>query len=134
MKDQVIDSLRAVFRPEFLNRIDEIIVFHSLTDADLEQIVDKLLADVQRRLKDAGLTLDMTPAARQLIAAEGHDPAYGARPLKRSIQRLIENPLARALLENRFAPGTTIKGRRRSGIGHAAVHERERRVGRRQCR
>ena len=109
MKNQVIDSLRAVFRPEFLNRIDEIIVFHGLTDADLELIVDKLLADVQRRLKDAGLTLDMTPAARQLIAAEGHDPAYGARPLKRSIQRLIENNLARALLENRFAPGTTIK-------------------------
>ncbi len=64
---------------------------------------------LQRRLGEAGLELDMTPAARRLIAAEGHDPAYGARPLKRSIQRLIENPLARALLENRFSPGTTIK-------------------------
>jgi len=109
MKGQVIDSMRAVFRPEFLNRIDEIIVFHSLTDADLELIVEKLLHDLERRLTDAGLALEMTPAARRLIAAEGHDPAYGARPLKRSIQRLIENPLARALLENRFAPGTTIK-------------------------
>jgi ATP-dependent Clp protease ATP-binding subunit ClpA len=64
---------------------------------------------VQRRLADAGLTIDLTPAAKRLIAAEGHDPAYGARPLKRSIQRLIENPLARALLENRFSPGTAIK-------------------------
>jgi len=109
MKEQVIDSLRSVFRPEFLNRIDEIIVFHSLTDEDLTHIVDRLLVDVQRRLADAGLTLELTPAARRLIAAEGNDPAYGARPLKRAIQRLIENPLARALLESRFAPGTAIK-------------------------
>jgi ATP-dependent Clp protease ATP-binding subunit ClpB len=109
MKRQVTETLRAVFRPEFLNRIDEIIVFHALSEKDLEAIVDRLLRDVQRRLADNGITLELTPAARRLIAAEGHDPAYGARPLKRSIQRLIENPLARALLENRFAPGTAVK-------------------------
>jgi ATP-dependent Clp protease ATP-binding subunit ClpB len=109
MKNQVLDSLRAVFRPEFLNRIDEVIVFHALSDDDLSAIVEHLLRDVERRLADVGLTLELTPAARRLIAAEGHDPAFGARPLKRSIQRLIENPLARALLENRFTPGTTIK-------------------------
>jgi ATP-dependent Clp protease ATP-binding subunit ClpA len=108
MKNQVLETLRAVFRPEFLNRIDEVIVFHALTEGDLEAIVERLLRDVQRRLADNGITLELTPAARRLIATEGHDPAYGARPLKRSIQRLIENPLARALLENRFAPGTTI--------------------------
>src|SRR5215213_430931 len=108
MKSEVIDSLRTVFRPEFLNRIDEIIVFHALSDDDLAAIVDRLLRDVQRRLADAGITLELGPAAKRVIASEGHDPAYGARPFKRSIQRLIENPLAKALLENRFAPGTAI--------------------------
>jgi ATP-dependent Clp protease ATP-binding subunit ClpB len=109
MKKQVTDTLRQVFRPEFLNRIDEIIVFHALTEADLSAIVELLLADLSRRLADHDLTLEVTPAARRLIAGEGFDPAYGARPLRRSIQRLVENPLARALLEGRFKPGTTIK-------------------------
>jgi ATP-dependent Clp protease ATP-binding subunit ClpB len=109
MKTQVTDTLRQVFRPEFLNRIDEIIVFHALTEDDLAQIVDFLLADLSRRLADHDLELDVTPQARTLIAREGNDPAYGARPLRRSIQRLVENPLARALLEGRFKPGTLIK-------------------------
>ncbi len=109
MKAQVTEALRAAFRPEFLNRIDEIIVFHSLTDADLERIVELLLADLQRRLADRDLTLELTPAARAVIAAEGHDPQFGARPLKRSIQRLVENPLAKALLEGEFAPGAHIR-------------------------
>ena len=109
MKKQVTDTLRQVFRPEFLNRIDEIIVFHALSEADLSAIVELLLADLARRLADQDLTFEVTPAARRLIAGEGFDPAYGARPLRRSIQRLVENPLARALLEGRFRPGTTIK-------------------------
>jgi ATP-dependent Clp protease ATP-binding subunit ClpA len=108
MKAQVMDSLRLAFRPEFLNRIDEVIVFHSLTEKELSAIVDLLVRDLQRRLADNDLTLDLTPSARRLIAQEGHDPAFGARPLKRSIQRLVENPLARALLEGRFVPGATI--------------------------
>ncbi len=108
MKAQVTDALRLAFRPEFLNRIDEVIVFHSLTEAELSKIVDFLLRDLQRRLSDHDLSLELTPAARALIAAEGHDPAFGARPLKRSIQRLVENPLAKALLEGRFAPGSAI--------------------------
>jgi ATP-dependent Clp protease ATP-binding subunit ClpA len=109
MKKQVTDTLRQVFRPEFLNRIDEIIVFHALTEDDLAQIVELLLSDLTRRLTEHDLTLEVTPAARRLIATEGFDPAYGARPLKRSIQRLVENPLARALLEGRFKPGTTVR-------------------------
>jgi ATP-dependent Clp protease ATP-binding subunit ClpB len=109
MKKQVTDTLRQVFRPEFLNRIDEIIVFHALTEDDLAHIVELLLADLTRRLAENDLTLEVTVGARQLIAAEGFDPAYGARPLKRSIQRLVENPLARALLEGKFKPGTAIK-------------------------
>ncbi|HEY7598848.1 MAG TPA: AAA family ATPase, partial [Candidatus Limnocylindrales bacterium] len=109
MKRQVIDALRAVFRPEFLNRIDEVIVFHALTEADMSAIVERLLADLERRLAEHDLRIELTPAARQLIASEGHDPAFGARPLKRAIQRLVENPLARALLEGRFAGGGAIK-------------------------
>jgi ATP-dependent Clp protease ATP-binding subunit ClpB len=108
MRDQVVESLRLQFRPEFLNRIDEVIVFHALGEAELAAIVDLLLADLQRRLAEHELTLQLTLAARRLIAAEGHDPAFGARPLKRSVQRLVENPLARALLEGRFPPGSTI--------------------------
>ena len=108
MKRQVTEQLRLQFRPEFLNRIDEVIVFHALTDADLAAIVELLIADLQRRLATQDLILELTPAARSLIAREGNDPTYGARPLKRTIQRLVENPLARALIEGRFKPGQTV--------------------------
>ncbi|HET9680927.1 MAG TPA: AAA family ATPase, partial [Candidatus Limnocylindrales bacterium] len=108
MKRQVTEALRLQFRPEFLNRIDEVIVFHALTDADLAAIVELLVADLQRRLASQDLTLELTPAARSLIAREGTDPTFGARPLKRTIQRLVENPLARALIEGRFRTGQAV--------------------------
>ncbi len=98
MKAQVTDQLRGSFRPEFLNRIDEVIVFHALTDAELVRIVDLLVADLQARVAATDLALELTPAARSLIVREGTDPAFGARPLKRTIQRLVENPFARAML------------------------------------
>ena len=110
MKAQVTEALRQTFRPEFLNRIDEIIVFHSLTDEDLARIVDLLLADLPRTAR--GARPGARAHARRPGASsprEGHDPQFGARPLKRAIQRLVENPLARALLEGRFPPGSTIK-------------------------
>jgi ATP-dependent Clp protease ATP-binding subunit ClpB len=108
MKTQLTEALRLQFRPEFLNRIDEIIVFHALTPAELAAIVHLLLADLARRLASQDLVLEVTPAAQALIAREGHDPSFGARPLKRTIQRLVENPLARALLQGQFKPGDTI--------------------------
>jgi ATP-dependent Clp protease ATP-binding subunit ClpB len=108
MKRQVTDALRVQFRPEFLNRIDEVIVFHALTEAELSQIVDFLVADLQRRLASQDISLELTPAARALIAAEGTDLAYGARPLRRTIQRLVENALARALVAGEFKPGDRI--------------------------
>jgi ATP-dependent Clp protease ATP-binding subunit ClpB len=108
MKGQVMEALRMQFRPEFLNRVDEVIVFHALGKEELERIVDLLVADLQRRLAEHELMIDLSPAARALIATEGHDPAFGARPLKRAVQRLVENPLARALLEGRFPPGSHI--------------------------
>jgi ATP-dependent Clp protease ATP-binding subunit ClpB len=108
MKAQLSEALRLQFRPEFLNRIDEVIVFHALSDAQLAAIVDLLVADLTRRLVAQDLQLELTSAARALIGREGHDPAYGARPLKRTIQRLVENPLARELVAGRFRPGERI--------------------------
>jgi ATP-dependent Clp protease ATP-binding subunit ClpA len=108
MKRQITEALRVQFRPEFLNRIDEVIVFHGLNDADLAAIVDLLLADLQKRLAAQDIAIDLTPAARSLIVREGTDPAYGARPLKRTIQRLVENPFARALLSGTFKPGDLV--------------------------
>jgi ATP-dependent Clp protease ATP-binding subunit ClpB len=105
MRDQIMEQLRLQFRPEFLNRVDEVIVFHALSDADLAAIVDLLLADLQRRLASQELTVDLTPAAKAVILREGTDPVFGARPLKRTIQRLVENPFARALLQGQFRPG-----------------------------
>ncbi len=108
MKRQVTEQLRGAFRPEFLNRIDEVIVFHALTDADLAAIVELLVADLQHRIAANDLVLELTPAARSLIVREGTDPAFGARPLKRTIQRLVENPFARALLAGTFHPGDVV--------------------------
>ncbi len=108
MKREVLGMLRGTFRPEFLNRVDEVIVFHALTDDDLARIVELLLAELGRRLAGHDLAIEVTPAARAVIAREGTDPTYGARPLKRTIQRLVENPLARALLRGEFKPGAVI--------------------------
>jgi ATP-dependent Clp protease ATP-binding subunit ClpB len=103
------EDLTERFRPEFLNRIDEIVVFEALTREQLGEIVELQLARLNERLGERGITLELTEAARELIAAAGWDPAYGARPLKRAIQRLLENPLARALLEGEFRDGDTIR-------------------------
>ncbi|MFL5685885.1 MAG: ATP-dependent chaperone ClpB [Chloroflexota bacterium] len=108
MKREVTDALRSHFRPEFLNRVDEVIVFHALTNEDLAAIVDLLVVDLERRLAGQDLVLELTPAAKALIVREGTDPAFGARPLKRTIQRLVENPLARAIVAGEFRPGDRI--------------------------
>jgi ATP-dependent Clp protease ATP-binding subunit ClpB len=102
------EALRDQFRPEFLNRIDEIVVFSPLEREQLTEIVDLQLQRLQDRLAERKLELDVTDAAKELVAEEGWDPAYGARPLKRAIQRLLENPLARELLAGRFAEGDTV--------------------------
>jgi len=108
MKRDVTDALRSHFRPEFLNRVDEVIVFHALTDDDLAAIVDLLVVDLEQRLAGQDLVLELTAAAKALIVREGTDPAFGARPLKRTIQRLVENPLARAIVAGEFRPGDRI--------------------------
>jgi ATP-dependent Clp protease ATP-binding subunit ClpB len=107
-EQEVLGALRQVFRPEFLNRIDDIVVFHPLGRAELDRIVDLQLGHLRKLLADRKLTLELTPAARQRLADEGYDPVFGARPLKRAVQRLLQNPLALAVLEGRFKEGDTI--------------------------
>jgi ATP-dependent Clp protease ATP-binding subunit ClpB len=101
----VMAALRQHFRPEFLNRVDDIVVFRPLGTEELERIIDLQLARLDQLLTERKLTLELTPDARRLLATEAYDPAYGARPLKRAIQRMLQNPLAMAVLEGRFEPG-----------------------------
>jgi ATP-dependent Clp protease ATP-binding subunit ClpB len=103
------DELRERFRPEFLNRIDEVVVFEPLTREQLAEIVELQLRRLQERLAERRVELELTDAAKELIAEAGWDPAYGARPLKRAIQRMVENPLALELLEGRFVEGDTVR-------------------------
>ncbi len=105
---RVLEALRAHFRPEFLNRIDETIIFDRLDDRQLTHIVDIQLARLYERLHKQNLTLELTDAAKKLLAKEGYDPAYGARPLKRVIQREILDPLSLEILDGKFAPGDRI--------------------------
>jgi ATP-dependent Clp protease ATP-binding subunit ClpB len=109
MKDAVLSELRNHFRPEFLNRLDEIIVFHALSEEDLKKIVDIQLADVRQRLDERHITLTLTEAARTRLVRTGYDPHYGARPLKRAIQKEIENPLAKKIVAGEIRNGQTIQ-------------------------
>src|ERR671937_1153664 len=110
-----VEEMRAVFRPEFLNRIDEVVVFESLTREQLSQIVELQLRRLEGRLADRGIRIELTDAAEDFLAEAGWDPTYGARPLKRAIQRLVENPLALRLLEGDFGEGDTVRGDARDG-------------------
>ncbi|MDK2784489.1 MAG: ATP-dependent Clp protease ATP-binding subunit ClpC [Bacillota bacterium] len=108
MKSRVLDELKRTFRPEFLNRIDEIIVFHALSQEHVHAIVDIMLKEVAERLKEHDLKLEITPEAKEVLAKEGFDPTFGARPLRRAIQRLVENPLSEEMLAGRFHAGDTV--------------------------
>jgi ATP-dependent Clp protease ATP-binding subunit ClpB len=101
-------ELKRHFRPEFLNRIDDILVFHRLSEEDVEKIVHIQLANLNRLLADQGLEVEATEAAAKLLAREGFDPDFGARPLKRTIQRLVQDPLAQMVLSGEIRPGTRI--------------------------
>jgi ATP-dependent Clp protease ATP-binding subunit ClpB len=109
IEDRVLETLRHHFRPEFLNRIDEILVFESLTDKHLEAIVDIQLERLAARLAKQHIRLEVAPEVKDLLAREGYDPVYGARPLKRVIQKRLENAMAKALLAGEIAPGQTVR-------------------------
>ncbi|MDP9441439.1 MAG: AAA family ATPase, partial [Actinomycetota bacterium] len=108
MKEKVNDALKAHFRPEFLNRIDEVIVFHELTKNEVTEIVDFMIRRVREQLQSQGFGLELTQETKYFLADKGYDPQYGARPLRRAIQRLIEDPLSERILYKEFTVGDTI--------------------------
>ncbi|HYV97173.1 MAG TPA: ATP-dependent chaperone ClpB [Gemmatimonadaceae bacterium] len=109
VETQVTQQLRTVFRPEFLNRVDDIVVFKPLGEAEIAKIVDLQIARIEKLLADRKLTLEVTDEAKQFIAHEGYDPAFGARPLKRALQRLVQDALALALLDGQFVEGDRVR-------------------------
>jgi ATP-dependent Clp protease ATP-binding subunit ClpB len=108
MKERVLEALRHHFRPEFLNRVDEITVFHALTREDLKLIVDIQLGRLRKRLSERRIELELTDAARAFLAETGYAPEYGARPLKRAIQRELETPLSRKILAGEVKDNSTV--------------------------
>jgi len=108
-RKEAMDALRDAFRPEFINRIDEIVIFNPLGKEQLVRIVDLLLEGVEKLLAERQIKLELTPAAKELLVREGYDPAYGARPLRRTIQRLVQDPLALQILEGKILPGDHVR-------------------------
>jgi ATP-dependent Clp protease ATP-binding subunit ClpB len=109
VRADVMEVVRSAFRPEFLNRLDEILLFHRLSRSHMTGIVDIQLGRLRKLLADRKITLDLDAAAREWLADKGYDPVYGARPLKRVIQRMLQNPLASLILEGRIADGDTVR-------------------------
>jgi len=109
MKNRVLDEVKKTFRPEFLNRIDEVIVFRPLSKEDLGQIVDIMLGDLNRRLAEKDLALSFNKKVKTFLADKGYDPKYGARPLRRTIEDYIEDPLSEDVLRGKFRSGMEIK-------------------------
>ncbi|MBI4282915.1 MAG: AAA family ATPase, partial [Chloroflexi bacterium] len=108
MKEKVMTEVKRLFRPEFLNRLDEIIVFHELTEEHLRSIVELLIKDVQKRLTERELTIELTDSAKAWLVKMGYDPIYGARPLRRAIEHYVENPLSSKMLRGECQPGDTV--------------------------
>ena len=108
MKGKVHDELKNHFRPEFLNRIDDIVVFHQLSRDEIIEIVDLMIEKVDVRLRDKDMAIELNPAAKQLLARKGYDPLLGARPLRRTIQREIEDPLSEKMLFGDLKPGEIV--------------------------
>jgi ATP-dependent Clp protease ATP-binding subunit ClpB len=127
VETQVMAMLQQHFKPEFLNRVDDIIIFHPLGTEQIEKIVDLQLKRLENLLAERKITIDVTPEAKRVLAEEGYDPAFGARPLKRSIQRMIQNPLAMLILEGKFGDGDAIvvKADGKGGLEFSNEPERE---------
>jgi ATP-dependent Clp protease ATP-binding subunit ClpB len=109
VEPQVMEIVRSHFRPEFLNRLDEIILFHRLGQEHMGPIVEIQVGRVQKLLRDRKITLDLTPAAERWLGRVGYDPVYGARPLKRAVQRYLQDPLAEKLLQGEIPDGSTVR-------------------------
>jgi len=114
MKNKILDEVKRTFKPEFLNRVDDTIVFKPLVKEDLARIIDIEIALVSERLKDQKITLEVTPEAKEFLIEKGFDPVFGARPLKRTIQRFIEDPLASEIISKKFKEGTAVRVSRKN--------------------
>jgi ATP-dependent Clp protease ATP-binding subunit ClpC len=115
MKDRIMGELKKVFRPELLNRIDEVIVFHKLTKDEIKTIVDLMMKRLREQMVEHEASIELTEEAKELLVEKGYDPAMGARPLRRAIQRFIEDPLADFVLGRSIKPGATILVGRKGG-------------------
>lgn len=128
MKDKIIAEMKRIFNPEFLNRIDEVVVFHSLNLDHMIKIVDIVLEEVLKRIEDREITISLTEDAKKFLAEKGFDPVFGARPLKRTIQKYVEDPLAEEFLKGRFHDGSHIQVKKKGdrlefvGIGGRYIH------------
>ncbi|MEP3589169.1 MAG: type VI secretion system ATPase TssH, partial [Marinobacter sp.] len=111
MKSAVMEVVGTHFRPEFINRVDDVVVFHPLAESQIQGIASIQIENLAKRLKEQDMSLELGEDALHLLAEVGYDPVYGARPLKRAIQRLIENPLAQKLLQGEFVSGDTVKAK-----------------------
>lgn len=126
MKEAVLTEMRHHFRPEFLNRVDEIVVFHSLTEAELKKILDIQLGRLRARLAERHVDIELTEEAATHLAREGYDPVYGARPLKRAIQKELETPLGRRLLAGEIHDGDKVTVGWRDGVFTFSTKKTER--------
>lgn len=115
MKNRIMDEMKRVFRPEFLNRVDDVIVFHQLTREEIVEIVELMLDRVRKQMAVRGMDLEVTQEVRELLASEGFDPQFGARPLRRAVQRLIEDPMSEEILLGRFVDGDTVRAELEDG-------------------
>ncbi|MEW5946029.1 MAG: AAA family ATPase [bacterium] len=115
IRDRVLSQVKKVFKPEFLNRVDDLIVFHPLSEEDIRKITDLMVRDLEKRLAAQKITIEMNAGARDLLAREGYNPVYGARPLKRTIENMVENPLAMKLVQGEIHPGDTVVVSRENG-------------------
>ncbi|MBI2856628.1 MAG: AAA family ATPase, partial [Chloroflexi bacterium] len=109
LRASIEEALKMTFRPELLNRIDEIIIFDPLTQEQIKQIVDLLVDEVQKRLEDRNIKIELTDGAKEWLAREGFDPVFGARPLRRAVQRYVENPLSNRILAGEIGEGETVR-------------------------
>ena len=109
MRNRVMDEVKKVFNPEFLNRVDELVVFHRLTETQLLDIVDIHVAEVLQRGREMGIMFNLTPEAKQFLVKKGSDEQYGARPLRRAVQLYVEDPLSELMLRGEFQPGTELE-------------------------
>jgi len=108
MKDKILGEAKRVFKPEFINRLDDIIVFHTLEKPDLIKIVDLEISKVVERIKTKNIHLTLDPTAQEFLIAKGYDPTYGARPMRRAVEKYIEDPMAEEVLKGNIKPGDSV--------------------------